>query len=66
MRVQTKEEGGKRFAFSVPEFCDSHRISRAKFYAELKNGNGPRIMKVGRRTLISLEAAADWRRAMER
>jgi len=26
---------------------------------------GPRLMKVGRRTLISVEAAADWRRDME-
>jgi hypothetical protein len=53
-------------AQSVDEFCQSHRISRGTFYNLLKDGNGPRVMKVGGRTLISTEAAADWRRRMER
>ncbi|WP_212566890.1 hypothetical protein [Aromatoleum tolulyticum] len=35
------------------------------FYKLMKSGHGPRIMKVGTRTLISVEAAADWRRQME-
>ncbi len=52
-------------AFSVDEFCAAHRICRANFYGLLKKGEGPRIMKVGGRTLISVEAAADWRRARE-
>ncbi len=34
-------------------------------YDLLKKGEGPRIMTVGRRKLISNEAAADWRREME-
>ena len=40
-------------------------ISRAMFYKLLKAGTGPKIMKVGERTLISSEAAAEWRRRME-
>ena len=52
-------------AFSVAQFCDSHDISRGTFYQLLKEGGAPRIFKVGRRTLISREAAADWRRARE-
>lgn len=52
-------------AFSVAEFCDAHGFTKVLFYKLLKDGRGPRIMKVGHRTLISTEAAADWRRAME-
>jgi len=44
-------------AFTVPEFCDAHRISRALFYIMLRDGRGPRLIKAGRRTLISAEAA---------
>jgi predicted DNA-binding transcriptional regulator AlpA len=52
-------------AFSVDEFCKRHSISRSAFYLSLKNGTGPRTMKVGTRTLISKEAAADFRRKRE-
>lgn len=52
-------------ALSVADFCTAHDITRPTFYEMLKRGIGPRIMKVGSRTLISVEAAADWRRAME-
>lgn len=52
-------------AYSVAEFCAAHGISRATFYNLLKRGLGPRIMKLGSRTLISTEAAAEWRQRME-
>lgn len=53
-------------AYSIQEFCAAHGgIARTAFYEMMKNGHGPRTFKVGRRTLISLEAAADWRRSME-
>jgi len=52
-------------AHTVEEFCQGHRISRGTFYNLLKDGRGPRVMKVGARTLVSVEAAADWRRKME-
>jgi len=51
--------------YSVDEFCSSHSISRAMFYKLRAEGKGPRTMSVGTRTLISSEAAADWRRACE-
>lgn len=51
--------------FSVDEFCRVHRISRSLFYKELLSGRGPKIMKVGRRTLISAEAATEWRMQSE-
>jgi len=52
-------------AFSIPEFCRRHGISRAHFYNLSKSGRAPAVMRVGRRTLISAEAAAEWRRRME-
>ena len=52
-------------AFSIPEFCRRHGISRAHFYNLSKSGDAPAVMRVGRRTLVSAEAAAAWRRRME-
>lgn len=52
-------------AFTIPEFCAAHRISRALFYILAREGRAPAIIKAGRRTLVSVEAAANWRRAME-
>jgi hypothetical protein len=52
-------------AFTVEEFCRAHRISRATVYNLWRDGNGPRRMKVRDRTLVSVEAASDWRRQME-
>ena len=39
-------------AQTVEEFCQAHRISRGTFYNLLKDGRGPRVMKVGARTLV--------------
>lgn len=54
-----------RAAYSVAEFCAAHGITKVTFYKSMKEGSGPRIMKVGTRTLISAEAASDWRRQCE-
>jgi hypothetical protein len=54
-----------RAAFTVPEFCEAHRISQAKYYEMKKEGWGPIEMEVGRRRLISYEAASVWRRERE-
>ena len=51
--------------YSVDEFCSAHAISRAMFYKLRADGRAPRTMSVGTRTLISYEAAADWRRSCE-
>ncbi len=49
-----------KLAYTVPQFCGGYNLSRTHFYALLKEGKGPRLMKVGRRTLIRAQAAADW------
>jgi predicted DNA-binding transcriptional regulator AlpA len=52
-------------AYDVIEFCHRHAISRSAFYNSLKNGTGPRIMRLGSRVLVSKEAAEQWRRERE-
>jgi predicted DNA-binding transcriptional regulator AlpA len=58
-------QSGETLAFSIPEFCRRHGISRAHFYNLWKSGEAPTVMRVGRRTLVSAEAAAKWRMRME-
>ena len=58
--------GAEVCAFSIADFCRAHGgMSQAFFHALVAKGKGPRLMKVGARTLISVEAAAKWRRAQE-
>src|SRR5262245_7869979 len=53
-------------AYTIDQFCTRHGISKSFFFALMAEGRGPRVMRVGRRTLISREAAAAWRRRQER
>lgn len=66
MQRNTPEQSSSRAALSVTEFCESHGISRALFYLLLRDGSGPRVMRVRGRVLISTEAAGEWRQRMER
>jgi predicted DNA-binding transcriptional regulator AlpA len=50
---------------SIPAFCSDNGISRSLLYRLVKEGRGPRLTKISRRTLISAEAAEQWRRRME-
>jgi hypothetical protein len=52
-------------AYSISEFAEAHRISIDTYFRLRRAGLGPVTMKVGGRTLISVEAATDWRRARE-
>jgi hypothetical protein len=54
-----------RLALSIAQFCEAHNISVGFFYKLKKQGGGPREMKVGGRTLITFESAAEWRRMQE-
>src|SRR6516165_5725741 len=61
-RAPPASPGAEVCAFSIPEFCRVHgNMSQAFFHALIAKGRGPRIMKVGARTMISVEAAAEWR-----
>jgi hypothetical protein len=52
-------------AFTIRQFCESHNISHSGYYELKKLDLGPTEMKIGRKKLISQEAAAEWRRRME-
>jgi hypothetical protein len=52
-------------AYTIDEFCETHRISRAFYYKLRGERRAPREMRAGARVLISVEAAADWRRDRE-
>lgn len=52
-------------ATSIFEFCKAHGISRATFYNLRHRGQAPKTLVVGRRRLVSADAAAAWRRQME-
>jgi hypothetical protein len=50
---------------SIPVFAAEHGISRSLLYKLLAEGRGPKISKIRGRTLISAEAAAQWRAQIE-
>lgn len=52
-------------AYTIFDFCQSHGISRAYFYLLLREGRAPKTFKLGRRRLVSREAALAWRQRME-
>jgi hypothetical protein len=52
-------------ATGIAAFCESHGISRSTYYNLKALGGAPREMRVGRRVLISEEAAVEWRRLKE-
>lgn len=55
----------ERTAYSIPEFCEAYRISQMTFFRLKRTGRGPNVMKIGKRTLISVEASEAWRRSCE-
>ena len=55
----------ERAAYTVSEFCAAHRISRSKLYQLWAMGAGPRFIHIGSKKIITVEAAADWRRRGE-
>ncbi|BAL07768.1 MULTISPECIES: hypothetical protein [Bradyrhizobium] len=54
-----------RLALTIREFCEAHRISQGMFYKLKKQGLTPTEMRLGTRSVISLEAAAVWRAQRE-
>lgn len=61
-----KNEELQEDTYSVNKFCKAHNISRGTFYNLRKQGKGPKVITLGRLVLISKEAAAEWRKNMEK
>jgi hypothetical protein len=54
-----------RLALTIKDFCKAFNISQGFYYKLRRQGLGPREMRLGTRTMISLEAADRWRKARE-
>jgi hypothetical protein len=68
LRGRSKREPADDYldATSIAEFCRRNSISVPFYHKLQRQGRGPQTMKIGARTLITVEAAARWRRALER
>ena len=53
-------------AYTINEFCKAHDISRSLFYKLQAIGKAPETFTLGRRVLISVEAAERWLIEMEK
>jgi hypothetical protein len=56
---------GPVVVFTIKSFCAAHHICAVRFQGLIKEGCGPRLMRVGRRVYITADAAADWRAERE-
>ena len=61
--AETKQ--AESLAFTVDEFAEAFRISRASVYNMWRDGTGPAKMRARGRVLISRAAAETWRREAE-
>ena len=53
----------ERFAFTIPEFCEAHRISQSGYYKIRRLGRGPKEQRaLDKLPIITYEAAAEWRK----
>ncbi len=55
----------ERFALTVAELCAKLPMGRSTFYSLKKRGKAPEIIKVGRRTLITISAVERWIKQLE-
>ena len=55
-----------RIALTIPEFCDRMGTSRSGLYRMWDRGEGPDRIKVGKRTLITVEAVRRWVSQLEK
>jgi hypothetical protein len=56
---------GARYAFTISEFCEAHRVSKSWLYQQWTLGRGPRVKQIGTKKIITVEDAAEWRRQRE-
>jgi hypothetical protein len=52
--------------YSIAEWCRRRRISRGLFYKMLRDGSGPKTMRLNKRRTITHEADAAWQAQRER
>lgn len=55
----------RKDVMSISEFTETFPISRATLYKLWNQNLGPRFFYIGRRRLISQQAASDWVKELE-
>jgi hypothetical protein len=65
VRAAVRHADVPRMAYTIAEFCAAHRISEAMYFKLRNAGVGPRELRALGKVTITVEAAADWRRARE-
>jgi hypothetical protein len=66
IRDRHNTDTDERDAWSIPEFCLRHSISRSTFYNLKRLGEGPRETRIRKRIIITREAAAAWLKRQEK
>jgi excisionase family DNA binding protein len=61
----TQKTSSDPLAYTVPEFCRTVRISCRTFYILQQRGDGPPLVRIGRRVLIRRAAAEEWLKVRE-
>jgi predicted DNA-binding transcriptional regulator AlpA len=52
-------------AYTINDFCKAYSISRSLFYKLKEQGKAPKTFTLGKRVLISSEAAESWQESLE-
>ena len=52
-------------AYSIADFLGTHGFSRSALYRLWADGNGPARILVGRKVLITAEAAEEWLKSLQ-
>jgi hypothetical protein len=55
------DDGDDADAYDISTFCRRHHISQSFYFKLQAMGLGPATMRIGKRVLISAEAAKRWR-----
>jgi predicted DNA-binding transcriptional regulator AlpA len=49
-----------RLAYPIDDFASEIGVSRAYLYRLIKNGRGPRVTKIGRKSVIQTKHGIEW------
>jgi predicted DNA-binding transcriptional regulator AlpA len=63
--MSTRPELTDKLFYSIKEFCSAVGISKASFYRLAAADQAPPITKIGDRSLIRAESAAEWAEEQE-
>jgi hypothetical protein len=64
-KEQSRRDKERNGSYTIQEWCEHRRVSRAMLYKLFQQGRGPRTHNVGTKRLISSEADAAWVRERE-